>query len=140
MSGPDDTRLKTLVARQHGLDGRAARLLVGGTVEEVETSATALVKLLHERAEEDQGPAAPSPDPFAAAATAKAERRQTLLAALTGRAPQRRDERGRVRVEWLRWWRTTAGTGTTRVARPVTRAGDPHRRGRRRHALLVQRP
>jgi hypothetical protein len=83
------------VARQHGLDGRAARLLVGETVEELEGSAAALQELLRERAEDERGPAAPSPDPSTAAAAAKAERRQTLLAALTGRAPQRRDERGR---------------------------------------------
>jgi hypothetical protein len=91
MSEADE--LRSIVASEYGLDRNAARLLVGETVEELETSAAALAKLLGER--RDQGRAADAPDPFTGAAIAKRARQQALAAALTGRTPRPRDARGR---------------------------------------------
>jgi hypothetical protein len=88
MSGPD-AELRAAVAAEHGLDADAAPFLQGSTVEEVEASAAALAKLLGKRDEPD-----PLADLFAFAAR-KGERQQALVDALTGRAPQRRDGRGR---------------------------------------------
>jgi hypothetical protein len=86
--------LRELVASEHGLSPEAASLLTGSTLAELEQSAAELSKLIGER---DEGPAASrARDPFTAAAEIKAERKQTLMAALTGRAgEQPRDERGR---------------------------------------------
>jgi hypothetical protein len=91
MSEADE--LRSLVAREHGLDDEAAGFLNGSTLAELEASAAALVKLLGQRHEEE--PAAEAPNPFAGAAIAKDARQRALLGALTGRSPQRRDERGR---------------------------------------------
>jgi hypothetical protein len=93
MSG-SDARLKTIVAAEHGLDHEAARLLVGETLAELETSAASLAKLLGERAGQEP-PVAAAPDLFTAAAALKTERKRALLDALVGRASQPRDERGR---------------------------------------------
>jgi hypothetical protein len=90
MSEPGE--LRHLVADEYGLDHEATRFLRGSTLAELEASAAALAKLLGER---DREPAAGAPDLFTAAAVAKAERQRALLAALTGRAPQPRDVRGR---------------------------------------------
>jgi hypothetical protein len=84
------TASAALVEFEHGLDADAALFLQGSTVEEVEASAAVLAKLLRKRDELDT-PA----DLFAGAAARKAERQQALVDALTGRAPQRRDGRGR---------------------------------------------
>jgi hypothetical protein len=83
--------LRAEVAAAHGLDADAAGFLTGSTVEEVEESAVALVKLLGERGQaEDVGA-----DLFTRAAAQKARRKETLLAALSGPAPQPRDAGGR---------------------------------------------
>jgi hypothetical protein len=90
-----DAELRRAVAADHGLDERAARLLVGATVEELEASAAALARLIRERREEPEpAPASPA-DVFGAARRAKDARKRALLNALTSAAPQRRDERGR---------------------------------------------
>jgi hypothetical protein len=85
MSAPD-ARLKTLVARQYGLDERAARLLVGDTLAELETSAASLAKLLQERREPE--PVAGASDMFSGAAARKAQRQRVLVDALCGRVPR----------------------------------------------------
>jgi hypothetical protein len=86
--------VRALIAREYGLDSEAAGLLTGETLAEVEASAAALSKLLGEQREARREQTL-APDFFTGAAAAKAERKQTLLEAITGRAPQPRDERGR---------------------------------------------
>jgi hypothetical protein len=92
MSGPN-FEARAAVAAHHGLDHAAAKFLVGETIEELETSAASLARLLQQRL--PQEPAADALDPFAGTSIAKQVRQQQLLAALTGRSPRRRDERGR---------------------------------------------
>jgi hypothetical protein len=86
--------VRALIAREYGLDSEAAGLLSGETLAEVEASAAALSKLLGEQREARREQTLP-PDFFTGAAAAKAARKQALLEAITGRAPQPRDERGR---------------------------------------------
>jgi hypothetical protein len=89
----DVNELRQLIAAKHGLDARAARLLVGESIEELERSAAKLAQLVGARREQE---AEPEPEGFfAAAARAKAARKQELAAIFTGHAPQPRDERGR---------------------------------------------
>jgi hypothetical protein len=84
------------VAAQHGLGVRASSVLTGTTVAEVEASADVLVKLLGTaQARREPEPVAVE-DVFTAAARAKAERRAQLAAMFAGRAPQHRDDRGRL--------------------------------------------
>jgi hypothetical protein len=90
------SKLRETIAAHHRLDRRAAGLLVGSTIEELEASAVKLAKLIEER--EDEEPPAVSTatsDLFAGARARKAERQQALVNAITGRAAQSRDERGR---------------------------------------------
>jgi hypothetical protein len=109
MSGDE---LRLVVAREHGLDEGAARFLHGETVAEIEESAIALAKLLDrephtQEPTREQGLGRGAPDLFNAAATAKAERKRSFLAALTGRGRQPRNpETGR--------WTTTGFDGGAR--------------------------
>jgi hypothetical protein len=105
----DGAELRRIVAAEHGLDPKAAPLLVGETVEELDANAAALVRFVGERQE-------PEPELaqgfFARAAEAKARRKKELLALFSGRAPEQpRDERGR----WLGF------DGGARRAAPVRR-------------------
>jgi hypothetical protein len=90
-----DAELRRTIAAEHGLGPEAAALLTGETVEELDGSARALAQLIAERREEPEPEPVPGQGFFAGAAAAKAERRQALVDALTGRSEQRRDERGR---------------------------------------------
>ena len=97
MSEPD-VELRSVVAREHGLDERAARLLQGETVAELSESAIALGKLLgeqrHEQSAEHDPDARSQGDAISAALAATAAKKAALVEVFTGRA-QRRDERGR---------------------------------------------
>jgi hypothetical protein len=86
--------LRRTVAVEHGLSLEAAQFLTGSTLAELEASAVALARMIEERREPESASAT---DFFAGAARAKAERKQAVLDAVTGRAPrpQPRDERGR---------------------------------------------
>src|SRR5215471_11033292 len=85
---------RTIVAAEHGLDQEAAQFLTGETVEEIQASAVALAQLIGRSA--DRVPDdAPAVDPITAGLRAKAERKASLHALLTGRSPQPRDEQGR---------------------------------------------
>jgi hypothetical protein len=90
-----DAELRRAIAAEHGLDPKAAPLLVGESIEELEASAAALARLIGERREEPEREPAPAPDVFGAARRAKDAKRRALLDALGGRAPQPRDEQGR---------------------------------------------
>jgi hypothetical protein len=85
--------LRELVAREHGLPEEAASFLTGGTLEEIEISAGALLALLSSRPE----PAKPEPPTniFAAAAAEKQARQRALVEMLHGKPSPSRDERGR---------------------------------------------
>jgi hypothetical protein len=90
------SKLRETIAAHHGLDHRAARLLVGSTIEELEASAVTLAMLIEERKDEEPRSASTATtDLFASARAGKAERQQALVDAITGRASQARDERGR---------------------------------------------
>ena len=90
----DDLKVRRAVAQEHGLDGDAAKLLVGETVEELDASAARLAALVHERdAQHEQAEQLRAPTGiFELARAQKAERRERLMGALTGRA-QPRDAR-----------------------------------------------
>jgi hypothetical protein len=103
MNGPDET-LRQFVAAEHGLDARAAKLVTGSTLTELEANAAALAELIGEREHE---PAAAGPGPFPDMATAKAERKRALAAIFTGRVAQPRDERGRFATDFSRGARQT---------------------------------
>jgi hypothetical protein len=106
--------VRSEVAAGRGLDARAAGLLTGTTLEEIETSADALVKLIDaRRVRQDQEP----PDMLTAARTEQARRKQELTARLTRRSPQPRDELGR--------YASRARTFDGGARRPVPAPGDP---------------
>jgi hypothetical protein len=86
--GPE--ALREEIAASRGLDPRAAKLLTGTTLEEVEASADELVKLLDRGGREEE-----PTDLFASARADQARRKQALLTALAGRSEQPRDDRGR---------------------------------------------
>jgi hypothetical protein len=92
MSEPQ-RELRKLIATKHGLNARAARLLVGETIEQLEQSATALVDLLDARREEQENQQ-PALGLLEQAAIDKAERKRTLVNALGG-FTQQRDQQGR---------------------------------------------
>jgi hypothetical protein len=85
--------LRRTIAAEHGLDEQAAALLTGESVAELERSASALAQLLAERREQPESESAR--DFFAEARRAKDAKKRALVDALTGRASQPRDERGR---------------------------------------------
>jgi hypothetical protein len=89
-----DSKLKEAVAARRGLDQRAARFLAGETIEQLEESASLLATLIGER-ESEEPPSARGPDLLADAAEIKAAKKDALLAALTGKGSQARDDRGR---------------------------------------------
>ena len=91
-SNSDLYGLRAEVAAARGLGPDAATFLTGSALAEVEASADALVQLLGERGHaEETGP----DDLFARASVEKAARKERLLAALSGPAPQPRDDAGR---------------------------------------------
>ena len=79
------------IAASRGLDARAAGLLTGSTLGEIEASADALAQLVgaHDERERDAAPV----DLLAASRQQKAHRQRALTDALLGRQP--RDEAGR---------------------------------------------
>jgi hypothetical protein len=82
-------RLRRFVAEQHDLDWKAANVLIGETVEELDASARALRRLIDERREADR-----PVDLITAAKIATAERKHQLGLLLSGRM-QPRDAAGR---------------------------------------------
>ena len=90
MNGID--ALRGEIAEQHGLDPRAATLLTGETIGKLEHSADELAKLVD--AHSRQAPGAEA-DPITEALASKAVSKRRLLATITGRHPQPRDQRGR---------------------------------------------
>ena len=92
--------VREAVAAKHGLPARAAILLHGDTVEEVEQSAERLTTLVESH---DPGEPPQPPSILEWARAEKAARQRSLIDALTGRQPQPRDDQGRF-VE-------SAGTG-----------------------------
>jgi hypothetical protein len=88
-----DEALRRLVATEYGLEPEAAAFLTGSTLEELDASAAELVTLLRQRREQEQPSA--GQDLFADAVAATARRKREIAALFCGRAPQRRDERGR---------------------------------------------
>jgi hypothetical protein len=87
-----DKALRRFVAAEHGLDWRAANLLQGATVDELERSAEKLANLIGSHREEEEEPA--PTDIFRAARQATAERKHGLGMLLSGRE-QPRDTIGR---------------------------------------------
>jgi hypothetical protein len=77
----NDAQLRTEIAAAHGLEHRAAELLAGESVEELERSATALARLI------DAPPTETTGDPLlhALSAGARAERKRQLAAIFVGR-------------------------------------------------------
>lgn len=137
MSGPD-ARLKTIVARQHGLDGRAARLLVGETVEELEGSAAALQELLRERA---RGRARSSRS-FARSIHRRGSREgRAATDALSGaHRPSTATPRRAREVHRLRRRCQVGGAGFAGVARGDADQAASHGRGKRRARALGRPP
>jgi hypothetical protein len=86
-----DVKVRRLVASEHGVHWRAANLLTGETVEELETSAAALKRLIDARREQEH---APTTDIFTAARIATSERKHRLGLLFSGRE-QPRDAAGR---------------------------------------------
>jgi hypothetical protein len=82
--------LREQVAAAYGLDRRAAALLVGTTMHELEASAEKLVELLDRSGDREPE----SAGLFGDIAAAQADRKQALAALFAG-APQPRDEQGR---------------------------------------------
>jgi hypothetical protein len=86
----EETEVRRAVAAEHGLNWQEAKFLTGETVPELEQSAAKLAALLGKQ---------PEPEPelsfYERAQAEKAERKRTLLNALTGRLPQPRDAQGR---------------------------------------------
>jgi hypothetical protein len=86
----EDVKLRRAVAAVHGFDWKAANLLQGETVEELERSAAKLANLIGTHRQEEQAPT----DIITAARRATAERKHRLAMLLTGRE-QPRDTAGR---------------------------------------------
>jgi hypothetical protein len=86
----DDVKVRREVAVRHGLNWRHAKFLSGETMSELEQSAASLAELLGKKRKPDE----PEHELglYERAAIAKAERQRTLLATLSGRTPQPRDE------------------------------------------------
>jgi hypothetical protein len=131
------------VAAAHGLDADAANSLTCSTIEEVDASAVAFVRLLGAHAEQREQEAVAGPDLFADAAAAKARRKRELVAQLAGRLAQPRDEAGRFApgVRLQRWSAAidTRPDVTGAGARRPTRA-DRHGQPRVPRRLLARRP
>jgi hypothetical protein len=92
-----DLAVRRTVAREHGLPVNAIQFLSGETVTEVEQSASRLAAVFRERNEQhERAEQARSPSGFFdVAAAEKAERKRTLVNALTGRVQQPRDHQGK---------------------------------------------
>jgi hypothetical protein len=85
--------LRGEVATQHGLDPRAASLLSGETVQELEENATELAHFVHTHAR-DEEPVV-EVDPIGTALAGKAERKRQLAATILRPPLPSRDEQRR---------------------------------------------
>lgn len=91
-----DAELREFVAAEHGLPERAVMFLDGPTVDEVETQAAMLARLLGASGAGEPERTQPLADLFANTGAEKARRQRALVEALHGRpGRQPRDERGR---------------------------------------------
>lgn len=88
-------QVRATIAREAGLDDRAAAFVQGDSVEAIEESAASLAKLLGERADREATISQAS-DPISASLRSRAERKAALVQALHGRPQDRaRDPQGR---------------------------------------------
>jgi hypothetical protein len=84
--------IRAEVASAHGLDARALPFITGSSLEEIESSATALAKLVDtSRVRREEEPT----DLLTAARAERVERKRELAALLTRPSPQPRDHTGR---------------------------------------------
>jgi hypothetical protein len=94
----DLDQARQAVAEAHGLDEAAAGFLTGGTIQEMDQSAHALMRLLGERHHREPEPEPEQqPDGLRAALSSarKTEEKRRLVELLHGRQAPVRDERGR---------------------------------------------
>jgi hypothetical protein len=85
-------RVRAEVAAARGLAAEAVAFLDGQTLEQIETQADGLAKLVGTH--DPQPGQGPTVDLFATSRAAKTERQRALLASFTGRSEQPRNERG----------------------------------------------